>query len=239
MLLFAVVIISILFLWDEWSNLSLYKPINHEKFNSYFSSIGALATAFSLYLIYMQTKLISEGNNLAFAPNLVLPPTYEFVFYLTNHVENGKLVPFYKLQRDPAEDELLESLSLTLTNYGKSAALDIVISLYDAAAVAAKSFDIRNFVGLHEEIPAIDNDKSNKIDWTRTIEKMALVENFPDTADEDGLKFIVKKYRLSLSFSDGNNFRRTKMYDLRGALRVTDERHYRLTLAISPSRGRH
>lgn len=72
--IFIIVIffITICFFWGEIGSFDLAKKINHEKFNSYFASIGALGTAFSFYLIYEQVKEAKKQNHFAFQAKLFL-----------------------------------------------------------------------------------------------------------------------------------------------------------------------
>jgi len=65
-LIVTIVIITILFLWKE-PTISI--NLNHAKFNSYFASVGALITAFSLYLIYIQTVVMGEAHGNSLTPD--------------------------------------------------------------------------------------------------------------------------------------------------------------------------
>lgn len=68
-LIFATVL-TVLFLWNEVDKLSLHKVINSEKFGNYFTALGAVAAAISIYFLYGQLLEMKETRQAAYQPDL-------------------------------------------------------------------------------------------------------------------------------------------------------------------------
>ena len=115
-LLLGSIILLILFLWQELPDWSWSKKINPEKVSSFFTAIGSLLTAVSIYLLYIQINEQIEDRKAASRPDL----------YPENQFFN--LIPqsnFPKLIRDKKEDVLAGLISLH--NIGLGAAKQIKI----------------------------------------------------------------------------------------------------------------
>jgi hypothetical protein len=107
------------FLWHEFPNLSFSKKINAEKVSSFFTAIGSLLTAVTVYLLYKQINEQIEDRKASSRPDLF--PENQF-FTLTQKGD------FPKLTRDKKEDVLAGLISLH--NIGLGAAKEIKIKWY-------------------------------------------------------------------------------------------------------------
>jgi hypothetical protein len=55
-IIFAI-LLTIAFLWQEIEHLSFHKKINSEKVGDYFTALGAVAAAISIYFLYGKSSL--------------------------------------------------------------------------------------------------------------------------------------------------------------------------------------
>ena len=113
-LILCSVIIVILFLWQEFPDLSLSKKINAEKVSAFFTALGSIFTAVTVYLLYKQIKEQIEDRKASSRPDLY--PERQF-FTLVRERN------FPKLTRDKKEDVLAGLISLY--NIGLGAAKEI------------------------------------------------------------------------------------------------------------------
>ncbi len=67
-------LLTIAFLWLEIDNLSIYKTINSEKVGNYFTALGAVAAAISIYFLYGQLLEMRDARKAAYQPDLY--PSY-------------------------------------------------------------------------------------------------------------------------------------------------------------------
>lgn len=114
--IFCSVPIIILFLWKELPDLSVSKKINAEKVSAFFTAIGSLFTALTVYLLYNQIKEQIEDRKAASRPDLY--PERQFF----NLIRERNLP---KLARDKKEDVLTGLISLH--NIGLGAAKEITV----------------------------------------------------------------------------------------------------------------
>lgn len=115
-LILCSIIIVILFLWQELSDLSLTKKINAEKVSAFFTAIGSLLTAVTVYLLYNQIKTQIEDRKASSRPDLY--PERQFFTLIQER-------NFPKLTRDKKEDVLAGLISLH--NIGLGAAKEITV----------------------------------------------------------------------------------------------------------------
>jgi hypothetical protein len=115
-LILCSIIIVILFLWQEFPGLSLSKKINAEKVSSFFTAIGSLLTAVTVYLLYKQIKEQIEDRKASSRPDLY--PEDQFFTLIQER-------NFPKLTRDKKEDVLAGLISLH--NIGLGAAKEIIV----------------------------------------------------------------------------------------------------------------
>jgi hypothetical protein len=133
LLLIVIVFLTVCFLWRE--KLSISKTINHEKFNAYFSSLGAIGTAFSLFLIYRQIVLQSEANRLAHAPMVGISENLEFALeivdtsVLDKQRKQFRVAANYKTE-EHSDLNKYHSSKLELFNTGNGAAVDVKLETY-------------------------------------------------------------------------------------------------------------
>ena len=113
----CTVVLLILFSWQEFSNVSLSKKINTDKVSSFFTAIGSLLTAITVFLLYKQIKEQVEDRKASSKPDLY--PADQF-FNLTQ----DKVMP--KLSRDKKTD-VLNGLIL-IHNIGLGVAKEITIN---------------------------------------------------------------------------------------------------------------
>jgi hypothetical protein len=63
-------IVFILFIWNEWADLSIHKKINADKVSAFFTALGSLLTAVTVFLLYKQIKEQVEDRKAASRPDL-------------------------------------------------------------------------------------------------------------------------------------------------------------------------
>lgn len=114
--IFCSLVIIVLFLWEELPDLSLSKKINAEKASAFFTAIGSLLTAVTVYLLYKQIKEQIEDRKAGSRPDLY--PERQF-FTLIREKK------FPKLTRNKKEDVLAGLISLH--NIGLGAAKEITV----------------------------------------------------------------------------------------------------------------
>jgi hypothetical protein len=112
------IILLILFFWQEWNDLSYLKKINPEKFSSFFSALGSILTAITVYLLYAQYKEQIEDRKAASRPDLY--PEDQFF-----SVINNEKSPMVLLKREKKIDEL--NGLFNIHNIGFGAAKEISI----------------------------------------------------------------------------------------------------------------
>jgi hypothetical protein len=110
------VILLFLFLWREIPDLSLSKKINPEKVSSFFTAMGSLLTAVTVFLLYKQIKEQIEDRRASSKPDLY--PTDQFF-----NSRHDKIMP--RLTRDK-KDEALSGL-ISIHNIGLGTAKEIIV----------------------------------------------------------------------------------------------------------------
>ncbi len=112
--------ITVCFLWNEVNTLDFTKRINHEKFNSYFTCIGALVTAFSLILIYLQLYESKKQNDFSIQPHLFIENrTYKILNY------GGSTLVKSFINIEVPEGVSKDEWGIKLVNVGNGTALKI------------------------------------------------------------------------------------------------------------------
>jgi hypothetical protein len=114
--IFCILILLILFLWQEFSNLSLSKKINAEKVSSFFTAIGSLLTAITVFLLYKQIKEQIEDRKASSKPDLY--PADQFF-----NLSQDKIMP--KLSRDKKTDVLNGLISIHNIGLGTAKEIEI------------------------------------------------------------------------------------------------------------------
>ena len=115
-LIFFILLIFILYLWNEFPDLSLSKKINAEKVSSFFIAISSLLTAVTVFLIYNQ--ILEQIENRKAASKPVLYPEDQFFSIEDN-------TGFAKLKRENKNESLIGLISLH--NIGLGAAKEISV----------------------------------------------------------------------------------------------------------------
>ncbi|WP_336518566.1 hypothetical protein [Pollutibacter soli] len=110
------VFIIVLFLWQEIPDFSISKKINAEKVSSFFTAIGSLLTAVTVYLLYKQIKEQIEDRKASSKPDLY--PGNQFFDF-------DQQTDFPKLTRDNKIEVLIGLISLH--NIGLGAAKEITV----------------------------------------------------------------------------------------------------------------
>ena len=64
------IFIFILFIWQEWKDWSILKKINADKIAAFFTAIGSILTAVTVYLLYKQIQEQIEDRKAASRPDL-------------------------------------------------------------------------------------------------------------------------------------------------------------------------
>lgn len=63
-------LLTIAFLWNELDGLDIHKTINSEKVGNYFTALGAVAAAISIYFLYGQLLEMRDTRKAAYQPDL-------------------------------------------------------------------------------------------------------------------------------------------------------------------------
>ena len=115
----ALIVITIIFLWKE-NSINIAERINYEKFSSYFTSIGAIITAFSLYFIYFQLAESRKQNNFSIRPQLfVEQKTFKMKEVEDTTISNG-YVNIETKDTDPKDE-----WGIRVINVGNGTALKV------------------------------------------------------------------------------------------------------------------
>jgi hypothetical protein len=77
----SAMLLTILFCWQEWKDIDLSKKIKYEKVGAYFTALGFLATAYSIYLLYTQIRIQQIAFETENRPEL-RPDNYSFSFLI-------------------------------------------------------------------------------------------------------------------------------------------------------------
>ena len=120
----------ILFSWQEFSDISLSKKINAEKVSSFFTAIGSLLTAITVFLLYKQIKEQIEDRKASSKPDLY--PADQFF-----SLSQDKVMP--KLSREKKTDVLNGLISIH--NIGLGAAKEITLKWHYNSDVLAPLVD--------------------------------------------------------------------------------------------------
>lgn len=123
-LLFAFTL-AVVFFWNELDGLSLASKANDEKIGNYFTSIGAIAAAISIYFLFRQLKEAGETRKSIYQPDLYPNPIYFKVSDIDISNNNGKggvrVLPFF------IDDEVKDVPYIQISNIGFGAAKSIRI----------------------------------------------------------------------------------------------------------------
>lgn len=130
-------LILILFVWNEWQGLSLSKTINSDKVAAFFTAIGSLLTAVTVFLLYKQIQEQIKDRKAASKPDLY--PADQFFTLTPSH-------GLPKLSRDNKEDIVIGLINLH--NIGFGAAKEIKVIWYLNKDVIASLID-KNFRQLY------------------------------------------------------------------------------------------
>ena len=72
-IVFAIML-AVVFFWEECNEFSLSSKVNHEKIGNYFTSIGAVAAAISIYFLFRQIKASDDARKATYQPDLYPGP---------------------------------------------------------------------------------------------------------------------------------------------------------------------
>lgn len=193
-LILCLVIIVVLFLWQELPDLSFSKKINAEKVSAFFTAIGSLLTAVTVYLLYKQIKEQIEDRKAASRPDLY--PERQF-FTLVRERN------FPKLTRDK-KDEVLAGL-ISLHNIGLGAAKEIVVKWHFKKDVLAPMIN-PDLVELYSNLETERNysfvSPNNKIEIQLPLMYLATLSSFKDGWSE----VVWEELFLELSYKDIHDF---------------------------------
>lgn len=124
---------STLFLWNEIYNFNLQEKINDEKISNFFSALGAVAAAISIYFLYKQLIVMDATRRAAYHPDLY-PNKVKLKVENFSHPTFGDK-PEVNISRLSTYTEKNEPY-VTLHNIGLGAAKNIKIEWkYDLDAV--------------------------------------------------------------------------------------------------------
>lgn len=72
----ALILIVFLFAWQEWSSFSIKEKINHDKVAAFATSVAAILTAATVYLLFIQIKEQKKDRKLESHPLIYAQPFY-------------------------------------------------------------------------------------------------------------------------------------------------------------------
>lgn len=205
-------ILFFFFMHGELKNIDLKKPINHEKFDAFFSCVGAIGAVLSLYFIYRQVQLAVDAHR-ATLPDLRIKSNFKFL-----------VQPLWG--RDERENEILKDMQLSfpttahkndgkmiIINYGKSVAYDITISPFEninhvqnepPASLVVMATQITN------SIAPIEAGKHDEIEVENFIRSM--VKSDTQYNPDDKSFQLRYKYPLFVRYNDINNYQIMKRF---------------------------
>ena len=117
----VLIVVTVFFIWGELRDLKISEKINHEKFGSYFTTVGALLTALSLFLIYLQLSESKKQNDFAIQPALFIESK---IFKIQDFGSNSITKSYINID---AEDNIAQndSWGIKVINVGNGTALKI------------------------------------------------------------------------------------------------------------------
>ena len=126
----CTILLLVLFLWQELPELSPLKKINAEKVSSFFTAIGSLLTALTVFLLYKQIKEQIEDRKASSKPDLYpADKLFKMEYDKTMH----------RLTRDGKAEGL--SGLISIHNIGFGAAKEITINWRLNSEVLSKLVD--------------------------------------------------------------------------------------------------
>lgn len=72
----ALVLIVFLFAWQEWGSFSISEKINHDKVAAFATSVAAILTAATVYLLFIQIKEQKKDRKLESHPLIYVKPFF-------------------------------------------------------------------------------------------------------------------------------------------------------------------
>ncbi len=128
-----VVLLFTLFLWNEFNDFSSEEKINDEKIGNFFSSLGAIAAAVSIYFLYKQLIEMDATRRSAYHPDLY--PSQTKLKTQNFYYESFGSKPKVHISKLTIYNEKVKPY-ITLHNIGLGAAKNIRIEWkYDLEAV--------------------------------------------------------------------------------------------------------
>jgi hypothetical protein len=113
----SAVILFVLFFWNEWQGLSTSKKINADKISAFFTAIGSIATAVTVYLIYKQIEEQRKDRKAAAKPDLY--PEDQFFSVIMSH---GMSI----LKRDKKDDRIIGLINLHNIGFGAAKEIKVI-----------------------------------------------------------------------------------------------------------------
>jgi hypothetical protein len=219
------VFILILFFWKEIPDLSIHKKINADKISAFFTAIGSLLTAVTVYLLYKQIQEQIEDRKAASRPDLFPASTKYYMEDIEIEI-NGELKPFPIFRRIINDKrDAKDSLNLKIHNIGLGAARDILVKWHYNESKAKE----RNAYNYLEQPPLNPPQPHSFILANDTIE-ITLPFHYMQTlgvssnSDEEAEKLFIelnykdisghsyKKFFTAYNFVDGNYLDISFMY---------------------------
>ncbi len=190
----CAILLLVLFLWQELPELSTLKKINAEKVSSFFTAIGSLLTALTVFLLYKQIKEQIEDRKASSKPDLY--PANQFF-----RMEYDKTMP--RLTRDGKAEGL--SGLISIHNIGFGAAKEITINWRLNSDVLSKLVD----GGLREFYKGSEVDDSfsfvsanNQIEAQLPLLYMASLSSF----QPGWTQMIWEELYMEISYKDIHDF---------------------------------
>lgn len=193
-LILCSVILTILFLWQELPDLSISKKINAEKVSAFFTAIGSLLTAVTVYLLYKQIKEQIEDRKASSRPDLY--PERQFFTMIRER-------NFPKLTRDK-KDEVLAGL-ISLHNIGLGAAKEITVKWHFKKDVLAPLINpdlVQLYANRETERNYSFVSPNNQIEVQLPLMYLASLSSFKDGWAE----VIWEELFLEISYKDIHDF---------------------------------
>lgn len=193
-LILCSVIIVILFFWQELPDFSLSKKINAEKVSAFFTAIGSLLTAVTVYLLYKQIKEQIEDRKASSRPDLY--PERQFFTLIRER-------NFPKLTRDK-KDEVLAGL-ISLHNIGLGAAKEITVRWHFKKDILAPLINpdlVQLYINRETERNYSFVSPNNQIEVQLPLMYLASLSSFKD----DWAEVVWEELFLEISYKDIHDF---------------------------------
>jgi hypothetical protein len=209
-----LILVTILFIWNELGHLSFHEKINHDKVGSYFTTIAAIVTATAFLLIVQQTELMKMANTNLVKPNLFI----EDINYSLVQPEGfgdtylGNVLVSLAVLEDPHDLSAL----IKLLNIGQGIAFKVSSKWeYDQKEV------LKITQGLYDDSSNVFNTRSFQLDYLKVGQERKIImppyryinlfgnkllykSNYEGEhwVIRDGITYEIPKLKLKVSYKD-------------------------------------